>query len=321
MIWLNQAHAGSLMPPQATEIARHYDSLYVFLLWSSFISCVLLVGGFIYFSMKYKRRSEQDKTAYISHNGLLEFTWSFIPFVIFMIVFGWGFYIYREMRSMPKDALEVLVEGQKWNWTFYYKNGKISAGELYAPVNTPVKLVMTSKDVIHSFFIPSFRIKQDVVPGRYTAQWFKAELLGDFQAFCTEYCGESHWNMLAKVKVVSQEDFDKWLATDPYKGMSAMEVGAKVYTSRCAACHSLTIDNSAAKTAAQIAPGWKNLFGATRSFADGSSAQADENYIRESMLNPMAKVVKDYAPSMPVFAGQLSEQEIMSVIEYIKAQK
>jgi len=309
---INTANASTFMPPAGTAIARHVDSLYAFLLWASLISCVLVIGGFIWFSIKYKRKSESDKTAYIAGNHVLEFLWSFIPFIIFMIVFGWGFYIYTEMRTMPKDALEVLVTGQKWNWTFTYKNGKVSAAELYVPVNEPVKLIMASKDVLHSFFIPSFRIKQDVVPGRYTTLWFNAERPGNYQVFCAEYCGENHSGMMAKVHAVSREDFDQWLKTDPYKGLALKDIGEKVYQTRCAICHQLT-DQKA------VGPSWKGLFGKSRTFSGGQTATADENYIRESILNPNAKVVEGFAPAMPTFAGQLSEQEILGVIELIKS--
>ncbi|MBX7231996.1 MAG: cytochrome c oxidase subunit II [Bdellovibrionales bacterium] len=317
MFWPSSAQASTFMPVQASKIAMHVDSLYEFLLWASLISCVLVIGGFILFSIKYKRKSESDRTPYISHNNLLEFLWSFIPFVVFMVVFAWGFFVYREMRTMPQDGLEILVEGQKWNWTFYYKSGKISAGELWVPENTPIKLVMTSKDVIHSFYLPAFRNKQDVVPGRYTALTFNAEKKGDYQVFCTEYCGDQHSAMLAKLHVVTREEFDRWLANDPYKGLSLTEIGQKVYGSRCAMCHSQS-------DVKMVGPGWKGLYGSSRTFVSGDPvAKVDENYIRESILNPNAKVVVGFGPAsaMPTFAGQLSEQEIMAIIELIKGLK
>lgn len=315
MFWLSVAHAASnFMPVPGSEIAKQVDSLYGFLLWASFISCVLVIGGFIYFSLKYKRKSENDKTPYISHNSTLEFLWSFIPFVIFMVAFGWGAYVYVNLRAMPKDGLEVLVEGQKWNWTFYYKSGKISAGELVVPVNTPVKLVLTSKDVLHSFYLPAFRNKQDAVPGTYTSMWFNADKVGSYQVFCAEYCGDNHSAMLAKLNVVSRDEFDQWLQNDPYKGLSTADIGQKVYTARCAMCHSLGTEK-------MVGPGWKGVFGRTEKMADGSSVVVDENYIRESILSPQAKIVEGYPPAMPTFAGQLSEQELMSIIEFVKAQK
>lgn len=315
MFWPSVAQAGSnFMPVEGSEIAKQVDSLYGFLLWASFISCVLVIGGFIYFSLKYKRKSDNDKVPYISHNSTLEFLWSFIPFVIFMVAFGWGTYVYVNLRAMPKDGMEVLVEGQKWNWTFYYKSGKISAGELVVPVKTPIKLVLTSKDVLHSFYLPAFRNKQDAVPGTYTAMWINAEKVGTYQVFCAEYCGDNHSGMLAKLKVVTRDEFDQWLQNDPYKGLSSAEIGQKVYTSRCAMCHSLGSEK-------MVGPGWKGLFGKTEQFGDGSSVVVDENYIRESILNPQAKIVVGYPPAMPTFAGQLSEQELMAIIEFIKADK
>ncbi len=317
MWWLliQTTQANTFMPPAATDIAERVDFLYSFLLWASFISCVLVIGGFIYFAFKYKRQSENDKTAYISHNNFLEFLWSFIPFVIFMAVFAWGWVIYSQMRSFPEDSLEVSVQGQKWAWAFTYKNGRKSGGELIVPVDTPIKLVMTSPDVLHSFYVPAFRVKQDVVPGRYTAMWFKPKYKGEYQIFCTEYCGDQHSAMLAKLKVVSREEFDHFLANDPYKGLSQAEVGQKIYQTRCAICHQTTEQKL-------VGPGFKGLFEKERTFTDGSKAVADENYIRESVLNPNAKIVEGYpAGQMPTFAGQLSEDEVSGVIEFIKTLK
>ena len=228
------------MPPQASTFAASVDKLYGFLLYASLVSCILVIGGLIFFAVKYRRRSAQDRTAYISHNIILEFLWSFIPFIIFMIVFVWGWVVYNDMRKMPEDALEIHVVGQQWNWSFLYKSGKRSGGEFVVPINTPVKLIMSSKDVLHSLFIPAFRVKQDVVPGRYTALWFEATKRGTFQIFCTEYCGDQHSNMLAKVKVVSLGDYEEWLSDNPYKGLSLSEVGQKVFR---VSLHSLSLDN------------------------------------------------------------------------------
>lgn len=310
--WPTLANASSLLPVAGSEVARHYDKLYVFLMWACLISSVLVIGGFIYLGVKHRRRSENEKTAYITHNSLLEFLWSFIPFVIFMGVFGWGWWIFSQMRTMPKDAFEVQVYAQKWSWLFEYKSGRKSSGELIVPVDTPVKLVMTSKDVLHSFYIPAFRVKQDVIPGRYTALWFHPEKVGNYQVFCTEFCGDQHSGMLAKVKVLPKQEFEQWLQNDPYKGLSVAEVGQKVYTSRCAVCHSTTDQKI-------VGPGFAGTFGKDRNFQDGSTLVADANYIRESVLTPNAKVVAGFQPAMPTFAGQLSEEEIMGVIEFIKS--
>ncbi len=310
----SSGQASTFMPIQATEIAAKVDTLYGFLLVTSVIACILVIGGFIYFAVKYRRRSDNDKTAYITHNNTLEFLWSFIPFVIFMVVFAWGWWIFHDMRSFPKDSLEITVQAQKWDWSFVYKNGRRSVGEFYVPVNTPVKLVMTSKDVLHSFFVPSFRNKQDVVPGRYTAMWFHSKKVGSFQAFCTEYCGDKHSSMLAIVHVVPMEQYEEWLGNEPYKGLTLSEIGQKIYSSRCIACHTTTDQKN-------IGPGFAGLFMSERVFENGERRVADENYMRDSILNPMSQIVRGYPNAMPSFAGQLTEEELMGIIEYIKELK
>ncbi|MBX3020306.1 MAG: cytochrome c oxidase subunit II [Bdellovibrionales bacterium] len=307
--------ASRFTPYAATEIAKGWDALYAFLLIASLISCILVIGGLIVFVIKYRRKVEGEKTPYISHSTTLEFLWSFIPFVIFMVVFVWGWKLFHDFRKMPENALEIAVEAQKWDWTFGYKSGRRVSGEFYVPINEPVKLVMTSKDVLHSFFVPAFRNKQDVVPGRYTTYWFQANALGNYQVFCAEYCGDKHSGMLAKVHVVTREQFDEWLSNDPYKGLSSVDIGQKVYAARCVACHQLT-------DAKGVGPGWKGMFGRSEKMADGSTITADENYIRESILNPNAHVVEGYpAGVMPTFAGQLNEQELMGIIDFIKTVK
>lgn len=302
------------MPPQASEVAHSVDMLYAFLLIASFISCVLVIGGLIWFAIKYRRKTEDQKSAYISHSTTLEFLWSFIPFVIFMVVFVWGWVVYHKLRNMPEDALEIAVQAQKWSWTFTYKNGRSIGSEVYVPVGQAVRLVMGSSDVLHSFYLPAFRTKQDVVPGRYTALSFKPEAEGTYQVFCAEYCGDAHSGMLAKIHVVSREKFDQWLANDPYKGLPSVEIGKKVYESRCLACHTLT-------DAKNVGPGFKGLFGKIEKL-EGGDIKADENYIRESILDPNARIVAGYPRGvMPTFAGQLSEAEIMGVIDFIKSLK
>jgi cytochrome c oxidase subunit 2 len=303
------------MPPEATDVARHVDTLYRFLLVASFISCVLVIGGLIFFAIKHRRTSANQKTPYISHGTTLEFLWSFIPFLIFMFVFVWGWIVYSKTRTMPEDALEIAVQGQKWNWTFTYKNGRTSGSEFYVPVNQNVRLVMNSIDVIHSFYVPAFRTKQDVVPGRYSNIWFKAETEGDYQVFCAEYCGDNHSAMKAKIHVVSREKFDEWLSNDPYKGLPPAEIGQKIYQSRCVACHNLT-------EVKNVGPGWKGLFGKMEKMEGGAEVKVDENYLRESILDPNANVVLGFPKGvMPTQAGQLNEAEIAGVIEFIKTLK
>ena len=339
MWWIPFAHANTFMPPAATEIAGQVDNIYAFLLISSFVSFVLLIGGMIYFVWKYRRRSPNDKTAYITHNHTLEFLWSFIPFVIFMFVFAWGWIVYHQMRSFPEGALEVHVVGKKWDWRFIYKNGKeVTSGvddkgmkapaTMVVPVGRPVKLIMSSEQiapgnkdpkdrpVLHSFYVPAFRIKQDLVPGRYTAQWFKADKLGEFNVFCTEYCGSGHSAMRAMIRVVPVEEFESWLASEGGGVMTLADQGRQLFGSKaCVGCHSL--DGTRV-----VGPTFKGLFGSEHAIEGGSQVKVDEDYLRESILNPAAKIAAGYpAGVMPTYAGQLSDDELKALVEYIKTVK
>jgi len=307
-----------LMGTQGNKYAASVDLLYYFLLVVSLISCILVFGGMFYFVVKYRRRSDVDQTPYISHNNTLEFLWSFIPFVIFFIVFVWGWRLFVQAENAPKGAFEIHVYAKQWGWDFEYKSGRTAANEFVVPVGRPIKLIMTSKDVLHSFFIPALRIKQDVIPGRYTAMWFEVGKQGEYQVFCTEYCGKAHSAMLAKLKVVSEAEFDAWLADDPLKAYEDMPLamrGEKVMSQNaCTACHNINTED------VKIGPAFKNLFGKTRNFADGSSRIADADYIRQSIREPQSQIVSGFENSgaMPAFP-LLKEQEITWIIEYIKS--
>jgi cytochrome c oxidase subunit 2 len=339
MWWSSVASAASnFTPPVGTAIAAQVDQIYLFLLVASLISFIIVMGGFMYFVVKYRRRTANDKTAYITHNHTLEFLWSFIPFVIFIFSFAWGWFVYHQMRNMPENALEVHVMAKKWDFRFLYKNGKeVTSGvdvnghrqpaTMVVPVNQPVKLIQASekinptgtdpKDraVLHGFFIPAFRIKQDIVPGRYTAQWFQAEKLGEYWVFCTQYCGAGHSAMNARIKVVSQADFDKWLSADAATGGSLADQGRALYGAKaCASCHS--VDGSRI-----VGPSFKGLYGRMES-TDKGMVKADEDYLRESILQSNAKIVTGYpAGVMPLFAGTLTDAEVNALIEFIKSVK
>jgi cytochrome c oxidase subunit 2 len=327
MSWFSIILANTFMPVQGTDIAGEVDKHYAFLIIASVVSFIILIGGMTLFIVKYKRKSENDKTAYITHNGFLEFLWSFIPFLIVMGVFYWGKLIYDQFRTFPEDAEEIHVTAQKWSWEFKYKNGVVLKSKedkdpLHVPVGKPVKLIITSRDVLHSFFIPGFRNKQDAVPGRFTAISFKASQEGEFQVFCTEYCGTDHSNMPARIKVVSPEDYTAWLKfkkenapVDPTAGNELAAKGMQLASEKaCAGCHSVS-------GVRMTGPTWKGLFGTKRELEAGGTVTADENYIRESILQPMAKIVKGYPGAMPPYQGQLSDDEITSIIEYIKTLK
>lgn len=318
MFLANAAQASTFMPEQGTAIAKQVDNLYGFLLVVSFVSCAILIGGMIYFAIKYKRKTQNDKTPYISHDIRLEILWSVLPLIIFLMVFGWGWVIYHEMREMPKNALEIQVTGKQWSWAAEYKNG-VRSTDVVVPVGRDVKIILASEDVIHSFYVPSFRVKQDAVPGRYTALWFKAEKLGEFHIFCTEYCGTSHSGMIAKLKVVTQEEFDKWLTEESEVGLLPLaQRGAKYFQTRaCASCHN--VDSAAVKVGPSLFQRW----GKDTVADDGTTVAFDENYVRESMMLPQAKIAKGFPkPSaMPSFQGQISESELAAIIEYIKGLK
>lgn len=333
------ASGSTFMPPAATEVAKNVNSLYGFMLIASVISFMIVIGGMIYFVYKFKRRSATDQTPYISHNHTLEFVWSFIPFVIFMVCFAWGAYVYQEMRTYDVNALEINVYGKKWVWEFEYKDGrKITnsvneKGEpepatMVVPIDTPVKLLMTSaklsptdKAVLHSFYVPAFRVKQDVIPGRYSALTFTATEKGTFQVFCTEFCGSGHSVMLAKIKVVDKQEFDNWVLGEDGgagagKELTLVDKGRQVYGKwACIGCH--TLDGKPS-----TGPTWKGLWGSTRKFADGGSATADENYIRESIWEPNKHIVQGFpSGQMPAFKGMVTEEEVSAVIEFIKSVK
>ena len=262
-----------------------------------------------------------------------------MPFVIFMFVFVWGWKVYHDMRTVPDGALEIQVMAKKWDWRFLYKNGteitsSVVDGQkqpstLIVPVGRPVKLIMgsekiveastdpTDRPVLHSFYVPAARIKQDVVPGRYTMLWFNLDHPGEYQVFCTEFCGAGHYSMQAKIKAVPEAEFDKWLIEQGEAGdLTPVQLGAKLYTKQaCAGCHSI----NGTKV---VGPTFKGLWGRQESLADGSKVEVDENYLRESILNPNAKIVAGFQPGqMPVFAGALKEDEISAIIEFIKTLK
>jgi len=308
-------------PIQASAHAGAVDTLFNFIMYLCFFFFVLIVGAMVYFIVKYRRKGNgPERTSPIKGNHTLEIVWSVIPGILLVLIFAWGFKDWLAIAVVPANAMEVRVSGQKWNWTFTYPKEGIVSADLVVPAGQPVKLVMTSKDVLHSFYIPDFRIKRDVVPGKYSVLWFEPSEEATHQIYCTEYCGTEHSNMLSKVKVVSSAKYEEWLANggDEDGGIPVplADKGKKLYEQRgCVACHSIDGTN-------KVGPTWKGLYGSARKFTDGSAlAAADENYIRESILVPNAKVVAGYAGVMPSYQGQLNDKQLESIIEYIKTLK
>jgi len=312
-------------PSQQSTFAANVDAIYYFIFWLSTFFFVIIVALMCYFVVKYRRVEGQEPEKSPSHNTPLEVTWSVVPGILVLGIFWWGFTGYVDMRSPPAETYDINVTGQMWSWQFKYGTGAVDS-ELHVPVGTPVRLIMQSKDVIHSLFVPAFRVKQDVVPGRYSGLWFEATEVGTFDLFCTEYCGQKHSDMITKVVVHATDEagvtdevpqtFDKWLevASDPLEGgrIPLEQAGEKVIGMfGCLQCHS--IDGSK-----KVGPSFKGHFGQQVQTRDGSVLM-DENYIRESILEPNAKIRQGYDPKMPSFKGAMKDEWIDAVIAYIKS--
>lgn len=304
------------MPLDASVTAHDTDWLFMFMVWGSVIFATAIFVAMAYFVKKYKARSRAaNEIAEPSpeHNTAIEITWSVIPLFIVIALFVWGFQGFVSLRTPPKGALEIQATGQKWKWLFDYPHGTEDA--LHVPVNRPVRVLIHSVDVLHSLFIPNFRVKMDAVPGRYTDLWFQATQVGEFPIFCAEYCGTSHSDMLTRVVVHPPGGYEKWLAEQKKKmeDIPLPELGKLMYQKQgCATCH--TVNGSRL-----VGPSWKGMFGRTEHFTDGTTTKVDENYIRESVLNPQAKVVDTFPPSMPTYKGKLSDRQLSGIIEYIKS--
>tara|TARA_Y100000996_G_scaffold279358_1_gene220297 strand:+ start:4698 stop:5654 length:957 start_codon:yes stop_codon:yes gene_type:complete len=303
------------MPDQVSTIAPEVDSLFYFILYWVYFFLAIVVVGAIYFGWKYKS-NERGTTQPLDHNNLLEITWTLFPLLLTMVVFFWGAKSYLKMNIVPYDAMEVNVKAQKWFFSFNYKEG-FNSSELVVPVNRPVKLIMESQDVLHGFYVPDFRVKMDIIPNRYMVTWFEATKVGEYDILCTEYCGTAHSQMLAKVKVLNQEDYDEWLekANVVDESIPLVELGEIIYNKNaCNTCHSIDGSN-------MIGPSFKGIWNTTMEHTDGSKVLVDENYIYESIIEPQKKIIKGYEGVMPSYKGILRDREILGVVEYIKSLK
>jgi len=304
------------MPPQGTELAAKTDWINNWISVVSVICTILIVGVMMYFAVKYRRKEDDALTPAITHNTTMEIVWTVIPSLVCVFVFVYGFNIYKEMRTPPANAMEVQVVGQKWSWQFTYPNGKKS-NELTVPIGKAVRLIMTSKDVIHSFFLPNMRVKEDVYKGNYSYLWFTPSKLGTSRVFCAEYCGTLHSKMMTSVNVVTEGQFQDFLVdrTEGEKAeLTPAEAGALVFKNTgCVGCH-LTNGEK------HIGPGLKGILSgkSEREFVSAEKLIADENYVRESIIYSTKKVVKGYAPIMPSYEGQISEEELSQLIAYLK---
>ncbi len=302
------------LPSQSSTMAGEIDALFYFLYYVSVFFLALITGLIVLFVVRYRRKGKPGLTSDISGNRALEVLWTGIPTVLVLIVFGWGFRDFMRLQVIPHDALEIRVIGLKWSWNLEYAEGASSVNELVVPVNRPIKLLMSSRDVIHSFFIPAFRVKMDVLPNRYTTIWFEATQTGEFSLFCAEYCGQQHSLMRGSVRVLSEADYEQWIADNAniLEGLTPAEGGELLYNRNlCYTCHSM--DGTAGN-----GPTWLGLFGSTEQLTDGSEVLVDENYVRESILEPAAKVTAGYQPIMPTYQGILKEEHIDAIIAFMK---
>jgi cytochrome c oxidase subunit II len=301
---------GSLLaPPQASTAARDIDALALFMLGMSLLIAGSIFVCIVVFCAKYRRRPGNEIGQPPGRTAPIEITWTIVPLVLAMVPFVWGARIYLDQAQPPADALEIYVVAKQWMWKTEQPGGQSEIDALHVPVGRPVKLTMTSQDVIHSFFVPAFRLKADVLPGRFTTLWFTATEAGQFQLFCSQYCGTDHAAMLGHVVAMDPADFAAWLAGGATATGSPAAQGRKLFLQYgCVDCHETG-----------RAPNLQGVFGRPVLLSDNSTVLADENYVRESILSPAAKVVNGYQPIMPSFAGRLSDDDIVQLIAYLKS--
>jgi cytochrome c oxidase subunit 2 len=302
-----------LFPEQASTMAPRVDSLYFFLVGLTVFFSLLIAGLIVAYAVKFRRRTP-DSIGAVIHGGLiLEITWSVIPFLITMGIFVWGASVFVAMSRPPDQTLNVYVVGKQWMWKFQHLDGQREINELHVPVGRAVKLIMTSEDVIHDVFVPAFRVKADVVPGRYTHLWFEPTKPGTYHLFCAEYCGTRHSGMIGQIVVMEPNDYQTWLSGGAEEG-SLASAGQKLFADlACNTCHR--------PDAQGRGPVLQNLFGKTIETTAGELVVVDEGYIRESILNPHAKVTAGFQPIMPTFQGLVTEEQLLELIEYVKSLK
>ena len=308
----------AFLPEQASTIAADVDAIYLFLVGLTIFFTVTIFSAAIYFAVKYRRKSDKDVPDQIHGNNFLELVWTIIPTIICMILFVWGVILYMKAYQPPSNAREIFVVGKQWMGKIQHPEGPREINELHVPINRPIKLLMTTEDVIHSFYIPAFRVKMDTVPGKYTQTWFEATKPGEYHIFCAEYCGTEHSQMIGKVIAMTEEDYQAWLdeRINPNAmkgtGNALLDEGKELFTEmRCHTCHS-GVDGAQG-------PSLIDVYGSQVPLEDGRVVTANENYIRESILQPNKKMVKGYFPLMPTYEGQLDEEQILALIAHIKS--
>ena len=302
-----------LFPHQASAQAGQVDALYFFMMAVTALFSLLIAGLIVFFAIKYRRRNDEEVGAAIHGSLALELLWTIIPLFIVMGMFGWGAKIFFDMTRPPAGAMDIFVVGKQWMWKVQHMTGQKEINELHVPVGRAVRLVMGSEDVLHSYYIPAFRVKADVIPGRYNTLWFQATKPGRYHLFCAEYCGTRHSGMIGDVIAMDPADFQQWLDGGPTSA-SPVEAGAKLFTDLvCISCHT--------GTSGGRGPSLNNVYGHQVELQGGGKVIADDAYLRESIVNPQAKIVNGYLPIMPTFQGMVTEEQLMQLIAYVKSLK
>jgi cytochrome c oxidase subunit 2 len=299
-----------LWPVRASTYAGNVDALFVFLVVLSGLMSLAIFVLIAVFAIRY-RRQRSVMADQIEGSTVLEVTWSVVPLGVFLMIFAWGAILYFQERTPPTNSTEVYVVGKQWMWKLQHAEGPREINELHVPVNRDIKVILTSQDVIHSFYIPEFRIKQDVVPGRYTYVWFRATKPGTYHLFCAEYCGTMHSGMIGSVTVMEPAQYAAWLSGGGASGSLAQTGETLFQQLGCITCHRLDVQGRG--------PNLKGVYGKPVTLEDGRTVVADDNYIRESILSPAAKVVSGFKPIMPVFQGLVTEEQLNSLVAYVKS--
>jgi cytochrome c oxidase subunit 2 len=295
--------------PEASKIAPQMDALLFFMVLVSLIGLTIVTLLVIGFSILYNKK-RHPVAVQVEGSTLLEAAWTIIPLGLFLVMFVWGALIYFRVFSPPANSMNIYVVGKQWMWKAEHPGGQHEINSLHVPTGRPVQLTLISQDVFHSFSIPAFRVKREAIPGRYTTVWFEATKPGTYHLFCTQYCGTNHSQMIGDVVVMTPEDYRKWLA-ESTSGMSMAQNGERLFASlSCAACHNARPDARGANLA--------NVYGAKLTLQSGETVIADEAYLREAILNPSQHVTQGYAPIMPTYQGQISEEGVIALVEYIK---
>ena len=304
--WL---HASALFPAEASGIAPYVDALYFFLVLITIVGTTLVAILLLVFSIRYRREKNPVATQ-IEGSTLLEATWTIIPLAIFLVTFVWGALLYFRIYDPPTNAMNIYVVGKQWMWKAEHPGGQHEIDALHVPMGKPIQLTMISQDVFHSFSIPDFRIKREVIPGRYTTVWFEATQVGTYHLFCTQYCGTQHAGMVGEVTVMTPGDYKKWLEQSN-SGQSLAQNGERLFASMgCNSCHN--------GSAAARGPSLAGVYGSKLTLTDGRQILVDDAYLRDAILNPSEHVTAGFSPIMPTYQGQISEDGLIDLVEFIK---